>query len=115
VTVDTSGHWRFITGRETVRFFPRYGEGTFEPPDGLEVAEAKRNDLTKEEMGGDALLATYGVAWTLWKDFLEGHEPKYGDRVQDVDGIIYSVQSVKILSLRQRFRCVCLRQPGQVG
>ena len=109
VPVDTSGDWQIIEGLEDVTFFTRLLEGTFNA--GVST-QAKRMPLTKGEMPGNENLTIYGVVWYVWKDLLpDGVVPKYSDKIVDAYGYGFQVIKIDIVSLGNRFRLVCLREP----
>lgn len=109
LTVDTSQTFLSVVNTEPVTFFSKTAEGTF---NSVPLANAKRRMLTKEQKGGDASLASYGIAWTVWAAQLGTVVPKFGDKLTDAGGVAYQVKSVEVCSFGSRFRLICLRQPG---
>lgn len=78
------------------------------------LAGAKFNELTLDEIGGDADLAQRGAAITLWAQDLQNFIPKMKDKItRKADNSDYIIHKVRDLSLRRRFRCVVLKVPGQ--
>ena len=112
-TIDTSNDWNLVEDRETVLYFSKTSEKP--PTPGVVVPNAKRMALDKEEIETDADLASYGIAWHVWRNQLSGIIPKFGDVLQDQDGFRFVVKRVGSLSFRQRFRLVCLMNPKIVN
>lgn len=107
VAVDTSNHWRFVTGRETVTLFAKVNETV--PVVGATVPNAKRWQLAKELILADAMLAKFGLKWSIWLNQIPtGVPPKIGDVLQDQYGVRWVLQRVDVESLGQRFDCTCL-------
>jgi len=107
VAVDTSNHWKYITGRETVTYYAKTGEAV--PANGVSVPNAKRWPLSKELILADAMLAKFGLKWTVWRNQLGGVLPKIGDVLEDQYGVRFVVQRVDVESLAQRFDLTCLQ------
>lgn len=107
VAVDTSNHWRYITGRETVKYYARVAEAL--PASALSVPNAKRSPLAKTLLLADAMLAKFGLKWTVWKNQLSGVIPKINDVLEDQYGVRFVVQRVDVESLGERFDLTCLQ------
>ena len=108
IPIDTSKDWNIIEGLEPVTFFTRLLEGTFDA--GIQT-QGKRMPLTKGEMQGNESLTIYGIVWYLWKDLLTGGEPKYSDKIVDSGRKGFQIIKIDVVSLGNRYRLVCLREP----
>jgi hypothetical protein len=110
IPVDPSNDWQIVEGLEDVTFYQKLSEGnTFDI--GIPT-KAKRMPLNEQETSGDRQLAVFGVTIHLWKNLLQGREPKYGDKIVARDNTVYFIhRDVDVVSLITRYRCVCLRVP----
>ena len=106
VAVDTSNHWKYITGRETVTYYVRGPMGLASA--GAAVPNAKRSPLSKALILADAILAKDGLKWTVWVNQLSGIVPKFGDVLEDQYGARWIVQRIDVESLGQRFDLTCV-------
>lgn len=107
IAIDTSNHWQYITGRETVTYYSRTDDAF--PAAGQSVPNAKRLPLAKELVLADAQLAKAGLKWVLWRNQLAGVIPAPGDKLIDQFNATWLVQRVDVESLQQRFDLTCIR------
>lgn len=118
IAVDTSNHWRFVTGRETVQYVSKTTQTVTWP--GVTVPNAKRWPRTDNRELADALLKVTRVKWSFWRNQMPGGiVPKPGDAFKDGDGFAYVIQSVGFESPGQnadgtaippqRFDCECIQ------
>lgn len=114
IPFDIRNSWKYVPVRETVLYFRRTAEGTFDPTDGAEVLNCKRTPLQKSMGGGDSLLEMADVALHIWMSQLQNAgftaQPKFGDKWKDADGYYYQVLHVDVLALKTRFRLACKQE-----
>lgn len=138
--VDPSITWQTVEKTEPVSYLSRVAEGTFVAGGGgdgtsglillgggnllligggnllliastVGVANAKRRapDLQDMQEAG-ALLASQALVWHVWKSQMGTTVPKERDVVQPVDGSRWTVKSIAVQALAQRYRLTCLRE-----
>ena len=101
MTLDTSKTYLTIEDTETVTFYQRQSDGSFDA--GTSVAYAKRRAVSKTESNK---LKNIRLTWHLWKDNLGSIVPKIGDKITDGDSVSWIIdREVRVQSLAQRFRC----------
>src|SRR5262245_16879214 len=94
--------WQYDLATETVTLLVKVADGAAVPTP-VTVANAKRRAEMRTAPGE---LGLRQLTWHLWQANLGGTVPKRHDQIRDAAGVTYSVDSVEVASLGQRFRLV---------
>jgi hypothetical protein len=109
---DYASSYQTVDGLETVTYYQRATESTFNPPGGTLFTHAKRRAPSKVETMGPAgaLLAGITLIWHLWTVDLGAIVPKAGDVIQDASTNRWTLVEVEVGCMAQRYRCKTYRE-----
>jgi hypothetical protein len=108
--IDPGGDFAVVDNLETVIYYRRTGNATFD--EGSVLDNALRRDVAREEVPTDgATLFRVKTRWHIWaEDLGPGPPPKVNDVIQDAAGVRWSVTDVDEGTLQTRWRLLSVRE-----
>jgi hypothetical protein len=108
--IDPSGDFAVVDNVETVIYYRRTGNSTFD--EGSVCDNALRRDESREEVQTEgATLVRIKTRWHIWaEDLGAGPSPKVNDVIQDAAGIRWSVTDVDEGTLQTRWQMLAIQE-----
>lgn len=108
VRIDTQNDWQDVENLESLMLLSKTAEAP--PSTGPVIPNCKFFPINKDEMTGDALLATMDAVIRSWRNQMSGIVPKkYDIWVRQKDGTRWIIQEVQILSFGNAYKMPCIK------